>query len=213
MKIAMLVLAALTSGVAAPAAVTPSAHAAEASIEHAPRALPSVTVVVRRGERGIEVEGRCRLRAMPAAAWAVLTDYEDLERFVSSMRDSRVTARDSGYVLVEQAAVGRVFLFSRRMRTVLKVREEPPARIDFEDVLKRDFASYRGAWRIEDFGNEVEIVYELEARPTFRVPDAVARNAFQRAVRELIGQVGAEIEIRAEEAGVSGLSASKGEGT
>jgi ribosome-associated toxin RatA of RatAB toxin-antitoxin module len=168
---------------------------------------PAVTVSVAQGPEGLEVEGRCRLRAMPAAAWAVLTDYEGIPEFVSSMRESRVTERGSDYVLVEQAAIARFFLFSRRLKTVLRVQEEPPGRIRFEDVLGRDFSTYRGSWRIEGDpeSDELEIVYELTAKPAFGVPDGLARGAFKRAVRQLIGEVGAEIERRAKQAGLAGL--------
>jgi hypothetical protein len=122
------------------------------------------------------------------------------------MRESRITGRDGDEVLVEQKAVGRMFLFSRGLTTRLRVREEPPVAIHFEDVLGKDFETYRGAWRIEGGGDEVEIVYTLVAQPSFGVPDMVARGAFKRAVRNLIGEVGAEIERRAQEAGLAGLT-------
>ena len=98
---------------------------------------------------GFEVEGQCTADASGAEAWDVLTDYNGIDRFVSSMRESRVSGHIDHDVLVEQVAVGRLFLFSRRLHTVLRVHEEPVKEIRFEDVLGRDFARYRGDWRIE----------------------------------------------------------------
>lgn len=146
---------------------------------------------------GLEVEGRCRINATGATAWRVLTDYDGIERFVSSMRYSRVTRRDNDGILVDQMAVGRVFLFSRRIRTTLRVHEEPPGRIRFEDVLGRDFKSYRGEWRIEETRGAVEIVYQLQARPTFSMPDFVMRGLFRATARDLLAEVRTEIERRA----------------
>jgi len=197
LRTALLALAVL-----GPALASPEPRAATAA-----SLTPGVTVTVKPGPDGLEIEGRCRLRAMPAAAWAVLTDYEAIPEFVTSMRESRVTERASDHLLVEQAAVGRLFLFSRRLKTVLLVHEEPPGLIRFEDVLGRDFSTYRGSWRIEGDpdGDEVEIVYELVAKPAFSIPDVVARGAFKRTVRNLIAEVGGEIERRAEQAGLEGL--------
>ena len=175
------------------------AGAAAAALQRA------VTVTVESGKAGLEVEGRCRLKAMPAAAWAVLTDYEGIPGFVSSMRESRVTERAPDHVVVEQAAVGHLFFFSRGLKTRLRVEEEPPRVIRFEDLLRSDFETYRGSWRIEGDDAEIEIIYALSAKPAFNVPEFVARGAFKRAARNLIAEVGAEIERRAEQAGLSGL--------
>jgi len=175
---------------------TPDAEAAVESTR-LPTEPRGVTVRVTKGAEGFVIEGRSRLRATAAVAWDVLTDYDDIDRFVSSMRESRVTGRGSDYLLVEQVAVGRLLFFSRRMTTVLRVHEEPPGLIRFEDVLGRDFDRYRGEWKIVDGGDQIEISYRLTARPSFAIPDVVARGSFQRTVRSLISEVGAEIERRA----------------
>lgn len=171
-------------------------------IELAGRDAEPIVVRLERGADGLEIEARYRLHAAPATAWDVLTDYEGITRFVHSMRESRVVARGPDFVMVEQSAVGRLFLFRKNLRTRLRVHEEPPRSIRFEDELGRDFDTYRGAWRIEDAGNEIVIVYRLTVRPAFGMPGALARGAFRRAVRELMAEVGVEIERRARLAGV-----------
>lgn len=156
-----------------------------------------VSVHVTDGPGGIEVEGRCRIAASRAEAWSVLTDYEGIPRFVSSMKQSRIVERNDDHVLIEQEAVGRMFLFKRHLRVRLHVREEPMARIQFEDVLRKDFEHYEGEWRIENSGHDVELVYRVRARPAFSVPDFVARKMFGRTVRNLLSEVQAEIMRRA----------------
>ncbi len=157
-----------------------------------------VTVRVTHGASGLEVEGRCVVHAPVAVVWEVLTDYDGIDGFVSSMRESRVSGRGDHHVLVEQVAVGRLFLFSRRFRVTLFVEETPQTRIRFEDVLRRDFESYRGEWRIEEQADRVEIMYQVGARPSFSAPDFVARGLFKRTAHELLSQVKAEMERRAE---------------
>jgi ribosome-associated toxin RatA of RatAB toxin-antitoxin module len=161
-------------------------------------AVGDVSVRVTRSEEGIEVEGRCLVDAPPTTVWAVLTDYDGIDRFVSSMRESHVSERSEDHVLVDQVAVGRLFLFSRRLRTRLLVREEPLVRIVFEDVLKRDFALYQGDWRIQSRDGGTEVVYRAVARPARAVPDMMLRGMFKSTVRDLLSQVRVEIERRAE---------------
>ncbi len=156
-----------------------------------------VTVSVTRGPAGLKVDGRCLVRAPVSVAWEVLTDYDGITRFVSSIRESRVAGRSDHHVVVEQVAVGRLLLFRKRFRATLFVEETPPTRIRFEDVLGRDFEDYRGEWRIEERPGGVEIVYRVNARPSFSVPDFVARGLFRRTARELLSQVRSEMERRA----------------
>jgi len=156
----------------------------------------SVTATVVRGPNGFEVEGRVRVSASHAVVWAVLTDYDGIDRFVSSMSESRIIARGDDHVLVEQVAVGRVLFLKRRMRTTLRVHEDPPGRIEFEDILRKDFEHYRGEWRIEDHGPELAIVYRVQARPTASIPDFVARGLFERTVHQLLSELEKEIVKR-----------------
>lgn len=158
-----------------------------------------VTVTVTRGPAGLDLTGRCLVRAPVSVAWEVLTDYDGISRFVSSMRESRVSGRGDRHVLVEQVAVGRLLLFRKKLRATLFVEETAPTRILFEDVLGRDFDDYRGEWRIEERPGGVEIVYQVNARPSFSVPDFIARGLFRRTARELLSQVRTEIERRAKE--------------
>ncbi|NOT33008.1 MAG: hypothetical protein HOP12_02440 [Candidatus Eisenbacteria bacterium] len=186
-----LMLPAMISLAAIVALATPTAGADDlATVERA-------TASVHRGPNGLEVQGRVRVTASQAIAWAVLTDYDSIDRFVSSMRESRIVGWRDGDVLVEQLAEGRLLLFKRLMRTTLKVHEEPPARIVFEDVLRKDFEHYRGEWRIDDHGAEVEIIYLVQARPNRSIPEFIAHGMFQRTVRQLLSEVAREVASRA----------------
>src|SRR5215218_1815875 len=56
--------------------------------------------------------------AVPApadVAWAVLTSYEQIPRFMPGVRTSVVRERSAGRVVVEQEAVSSVLMFSKRV--------------------------------------------------------------------------------------------------
>jgi hypothetical protein len=59
------------------------------------------------------------VNADPETAWQVLTDYEGIARFVSSIRDSTIKAREPGRVLLEQRGVGRAWIVSLPMHVIL----------------------------------------------------------------------------------------------
>lgn len=155
------------------------------------------TVRVTHTAEGYAVEGRCSTAAPRSTAWQVLTDYNAIDGFVSSMRESRVYDRsDDGKLLVEQIAEGRLLMFRRRMTVMLSIEEQPESLLRFDDVRHQDFAVYRGEWRIEERDGHREIAYRVVARPSFRVPDMIARGMFARTVRELLSEVEAEMARR-----------------
>ena len=195
-RLAVALALALAAGAARADAVTDGYVPPSAEVL-APAASRPVEVRVTHGPAGYEVEGRCRVAVSSDVVWDVLTDYDGIDRFVSSMRESRVSGNHQEGVLVEQVAVGRLLFFSRRMRATLRVREEHPGRIHFEDVLHQDFVSYRGEWIVEKVGAEVEIVYRVDARPAFAVPPGIGGGLFKRTVRELRAEVRGESERRA----------------
>jgi carbon monoxide dehydrogenase subunit G len=193
-----LVLAVVLIG-AAPARSDPGSGRAEAAVDAvAAEAAGGPQAVVSRDAEGLVIEGRCEVAASRADVWGVLTDYDGIDDFVSSMRESRISSQGAGYVLVDQVAVGGLFLFRKRLHVTLRVVEEPNQRIAFEDILHRDFVHYRGEWRIAERDGHTEILYRVGAQPRFSVPDFVARGMFRRTVRELLTEVTAEITRRAE---------------
>ena len=131
-----------------------------------------------------------------AVAWNVLTDYDHLQAFVTSMRSSRVRSRGDGFLMVEQESVGKALLFKRTFRVLLKVREEPRQSIAFEDVSGVSFARYEGSWTLKETPAGVEVTYRLTAKGGFIAPGFVMRGASRKMVEELLDQVRAEMSLR-----------------
>ena len=157
--------------------------------------LPQVVVTFADlGDSTLQLEGRFTTGAASATAWSVLTDYDHIPAFVDSMRSSRVKARGDGYLLVEQESVAKVLWFRRKLDVVLKVREEPPRLIAFEDVSKASFERYEGSWTLQNTPGGREVVYRLTIKG--RLVGLVARSRSQTMVKDLLEQVRAEIGRR-----------------
>ena len=163
--------------------------AAESRSPSVGRASPNVSVTSVSG--AYRIEGSFGVDTPATTVWAVLTDYDRVASFVSTMRSS-AAERESGRLLVRQEAVGRAGPFSRTMHVVLEVTEQAPRRIDFRDVCGGSFYSYAGSWTISPDGAGVRVTYVLEARPRSS-PPLFAKSILSSNARGLLEQVRIEI--------------------
>jgi ribosome-associated toxin RatA of RatAB toxin-antitoxin module len=123
----------------------------------------------------------------------VLTGYEQIPRYMPDVRSSRVIERGDGRAVVEQEAVARVMMFSKRVHLVLDVSEAPRT-IHFRDRCGQSFEHYEGAWTLASKSPErVEVRYELAAKPSFDVPGFLLKRLLQRDAREMIRRLQIEM--------------------
>ena len=116
---------------------------------------------------------------------SVLTDYERIPRFMPGVRTSRVLERSEGYARIEQEAVSRFMMFSKRVHLILDVAEQRDA-IRFRDQCGKSFTRYEGVWTIADRGDRTDIEYALTADPAFDVPGFVLRRLLDRDARAMV---------------------------
>jgi carbon monoxide dehydrogenase subunit G len=179
------------AAVAAALFVTP---AAADTVVPAPVA-PAVSVVGQKGG-SYRIEGSFRVATPAPLAWEVLTDYQGLPSFISSMRSSTTSKDAAGRLLVTQEAVGRAGPFKRRMHVVLEVTEDAPRRIAFRDVCGESFSSYAGTWVIEHESAGARVTYTLDARP-HSSPPLFGQAILASNARGLLDQVRREMLRRA----------------
>lgn len=151
------------------------------------------------------MEGSFTVAASREVAWAVLTDYDHIGRFVSSIRASRILERHPDHIVLEQEASGGVLFFRRRTFVRLDIYEQPLRHLWFQDTSGRDFLSYSGAWLIEGEPSSVRVEYRLEAAPRFYVPGFLAHGIFRKSAERLLDEVRLEIMKRAS-AAVPGIA-------
>jgi hypothetical protein len=150
------------------------------------------TMLVRE-ERGVyTVHARFEVPQPPATVVAVLTDYERIPVFMPNVTRSVVLERLPGRAVVEQEAVSRLMMFSRRVHLVLEITESADA-LRFRDRSAASFAMYEGAWRLCDENGRTEIVYELTAKPAFDVPEFVLKRLLRRDSTAMIEALTREI--------------------
>jgi len=158
---------------------------------------PAPTVTVREDRGVYSVSARFHVAQPPAAAVAVLTDYDNIPRFLPDVTSSVVRERTGTRALVEQEAVSRLMMFSRKVHLMLEIVEEAHA-IRFSDRCGRSFERYEGTWRVVAAESGSDITYELTAKPSFDVPDFILKRLLKRDSMRTIERLASEIAARAE---------------
>jgi ribosome-associated toxin RatA of RatAB toxin-antitoxin module len=137
-------------------------------------------------------------------AYAVLTDYEQIPRFMPAVQTSKVLERGDGHVIVEQTSVVHVLMFSKRVQLLLDI-QETHREIRFQDRCGTSFERYAGAWKIIEEDGGTAITYELVSKPTFAVPGSLLKRLFKRDARTMIEGLRAEMAARAARAAHGGV--------
>lgn len=144
------------------------------------------------------VTARFDVPEAPRVALAVLTDYEQIPRFMPDVRTSVILERTSGHVVIEQEAVSHYMMFSKTVHLVLEVTENGDT-IHFVDRARDSFTEYEGTWRVTPQGGGTDgatLTYALTARPAFDVPGFVLKRLLKRGSEEMIDGLRREIAAR-----------------
>lgn len=155
-------------------------------------AASAVAVRVEEARGVYTVQGGFSVSAPDDRVWRVLTDYSRLGNFIPTVRSSTLRRTGPRSVLVAQDTTTTFLAVSRTTRVVLQIDETPFQRLDFTDVSGRDFALYRGAWKIERAGGETRVGYTATAKPRF-IPPLVGASLMQDAVTRLLEDLRTEV--------------------
>jgi hypothetical protein len=169
-------------------AVTAPAIAAAAA-----KAAKPINVLLDRDGGQCHAQGRFHADVSVATAWQVLTDYEGITRFVPSVRASKLETGADGQRRLRQDAVGSAFFMEHTVHVLLQLDEVADTSITFRDVLRKDFRSYTGHWRLVPDASGVHVEYELRAEPTSSMMRLFFRGAMKQGAEDLLGQVRAEM--------------------
>jgi ribosome-associated toxin RatA of RatAB toxin-antitoxin module len=159
-----------------------------------PQDAPPVTVTEHNGV--YSVAATFTVPQASSFAFAALTDYAQIPRFMPEVRTSNVLERADDRAVVEQEAVARFMMFSKRVHLVLEVQEDRGT-IRFRDRCGKSFARYEGVWTIAERDGKTHVTYELSAKPSFDVPEFLLKRLLKRDASQMIERLKAEIGSRA----------------
>lgn len=155
---------------------------------------PAVTIG--RDGQAYTVTARFAVPQSPDTVFDVLSDYEGIPRFMPDIKKSIVHERTGTRTVVEQEAVSRVMLFSKRVYLMLEIHREPDA-LRFRDTAGRSFHRYDGGWHVTRHDDQTVVDYRLAADPAFSVPQFLIRRLLERDAHETIDRLRREMATRA----------------
>ncbi len=162
------------------------------------RAADDLAVAVERNGALFSVRARATVAAPVELVWQVLTDYENLPRFIPGITQSAVLLRARDRVVLEQRGEARFLVFSFPIEVRYEVRESAPQWIASRAVagnLRRMSGRYDLNPNAARPG--VELDYAGEIEPDFDLPPLIGAFALRSMVEEQFTAMVEEIEHRA----------------
>jgi ribosome-associated toxin RatA of RatAB toxin-antitoxin module len=127
--------------------------------------------------------------------WRVLTDYENLQRFVPGMQSSRIVSGRGEPLLLEQRGESGVLFLKVTTTTVSRIFETPEREIRF-DLVSGNLKRMQGTWTLGPHDHAVSVGYRAELVPEFAVPPLIGPAVMAQNVKSMVEGVAREIERR-----------------
>ena len=128
----------------------------------------------------VSISSKIYIDAPPSKVWKVLTDYDNLSKYLPKVMSSRIIERNNNEIILEQTGKTGIFIFEKVVHFRLQIKEECPDTITFKQI-DGDFEVYQGKWKLEtsDAFPGTILGYDAEIKPHFFAPPILV-SFFQR---------------------------------
>lgn len=161
------------------------------------RAEPEIRI--ERKENAFYVDARLRVDAHHHIAWQVLTDYNNLARFVPGMQTSEIVSGPGQPLLLRQTGQSGFLVFNVPVDVTVRIDEILLEAVRFQAVAG-SLSNKSGEWRLEEQGEATLLLYRASITPGFWVPTLIAAPAMARDIGRKLTGVANEIRRRATDA-------------
>ena len=140
----------------------------------------------------VRVEAEANIAASAGEVWEVLTDFENLPRFVSSVVSSKVVARNGNIVRVAQTGKGSFGPFSFEFQSVRELTLIPFEKFETR-MVEGNFKRFRGTTRLDANAGMTRIRYQSESVPETLLPLSFIRSSIESKTREHYLEISREV--------------------
>ena len=155
-----------------------------------------IIVHVRKEGQEIVVEVDCPVRAPLQMVWDVLTDYDNMSRFLSHVQYSSVRSRIDNVLTVRQRGKTTRGPFSFAFDNVREVVLRPNSEIRSR-LISGELKAFHFTTRLVDADEIVHIVNAGRYTPNLWVPPIIGPALIEAETRNQFGEIRAEILRRA----------------
>ena len=143
----------------------------------------------------VTVSASAVMKVDPNVAWAVLSDYDHLARFIPDMKSSRVVSREGNVVKVEQKGDVGFFFYKEPVSMLLEVREEPPTKI-FARGIEGNIKGLETRYELHHSDAGTKLVYAGRFEPDFSIPPLIGMPLVTRLIERRFRAMVNEIQRR-----------------
>jgi len=155
-----------------------------------------IVVNVRKEGDAVHVAVDCPVRAPPEVAWDVMTDYDNMSKFISNLTESAVRMRMGNRLQVAQkgkASRGPLSISFQNMREIeLVPKTEIRSKMISGDNMPAEFVT-----RIEERDGVTHVMHAGRYTPSMWVPPGIGPSLIEAETRKQYGEIRAEILKRA----------------
>jgi hypothetical protein len=155
---------------------------------------PSADIAVEVHLEGPEVVVRvdCPVRAPHAIVWEVLTDYNNMSRFVTNLKVSELRAREGNTLQVYQKGDAQRGLLAFSFENLREIRLVPQQEIRSR-LISGTLKSSEFTTRVVDDGNDVHIFNSGRFVPEVWVPPLIGPAVIEAETRKQFEEIRTEI--------------------
>ena len=157
-----------------------------------PDAGSDVSVRVEILDGVVHIEAEAAIAASVREVWEVLTDFENLPKFISNIKASQVLARTGNVVRVAQTGKGGFGPFTMEFQSIRELTLFPFERFESR-TIEGNMKRFRGTTRLEFDAGVTRIHYQSEAVPATVLPLNPARSTIEAETREHYWEIGREV--------------------
>ena len=171
--------------------VAPLLLAASPALSAPPDTRDIIVRVQKNGER-IVVDVDFPVQATPLEAWNVMTDYDNMAKFVSNLEWSKIIGRDGNTLTVEQKGKASRGPLSITFENVREIVLTPPREVRSR-LISGDLKASEFTTRVFDLGETARITNHGEFIPKIWVPPVIGPALIEAETRKQFQELREEI--------------------
>jgi ribosome-associated toxin RatA of RatAB toxin-antitoxin module len=153
--------------------------------------------VVLKGQKGIylaQVETTGNINA----AWQVLTDYDNFERFMPNIASSKIISSQGDRLVFEQVNVVDLWVIKQKFTVQIEAIKTKPHKIDFK-IVDGDLKKLVGRWQIKETSpGKILVSHAVEVEPGAKTEKALFYGVYESSLEETLKAIALEITKRSQ---------------
>lgn len=154
------------------------------------------SIQIDRTEASVRVTASLRIEVHHHLAWEVLTDYDNLARYVLDMKSSRIVSAPGDPIILRQTGLSGFLFFNVPIEIVARLEEVALESIRFY-TIGGNLKQMSGEWRVVRLDEATQIIYQANIVAGFWVPPLIGTGLIAEDVRKKLNGIAQEMRRRA----------------